>query len=231
MSCTVTMKRNNSRCTPHVSSSAVGTCKAFTQSGFALRSTTSFSLNPLNLVLHVRVQLTQTVNLLISSIPVSAAVGLQKGRHELAERVGVGVHHAGGHLGILDERRIGLVVYPSVHLCLGWLWGHHRKCMVTGHLSYYIPRFIRKQRKNKIKKKTSKKHCLEQTNVVQQVGKQKRAKRKGEIKKDTMITYKTLYEGIPGQRWPTSPACWSVAFGSHARPRSQRPSCPHTTWG
>ena len=49
----------------------------------------------LDLVLHIHVELPQAVDLVLRRIPVAAAVGLQEGRHQLAEAVRVGIQQPG----------------------------------------------------------------------------------------------------------------------------------------
>ncbi len=76
----------------------------------------SSSFDALDLVLDIHVQLAETVYLVLACIPVATTICLQEGGHQLAEAVGVEVHHALCHLWVVDECVVGLIIHPVVNL-------------------------------------------------------------------------------------------------------------------
>mmetsp|Transcript_37698 Transcript_37698/g.58845 ORF Transcript_37698/g.58845 Transcript_37698/m.58845 type:complete len:306 (-) Transcript_37698:38-955(-) len=73
----------------------------------------------LDAVLHILVQLTQTVQVLLRSIPIATAVGLQEGSDHVTESVRVGVHKTLTHGIVGDESVVGILVDEVVNLSRG----------------------------------------------------------------------------------------------------------------
>mmetsp|Transcript_11267 Transcript_11267/g.45615 ORF Transcript_11267/g.45615 Transcript_11267/m.45615 type:complete len:630 (+) Transcript_11267:424-2313(+) len=73
----------------------------------------------LDAVLDLLVEFLEAVDVLLVGVPVAAAVGLEEGGDHVAEGVRVGLEEAGLHLGVLDERVVGVLVDKVVDVARG----------------------------------------------------------------------------------------------------------------